>query len=109
MITFEHFETIELRIGTVIKAEPFPEARKPSIKIWVDLGAMGIKTSSAQLTVNYSPESLINKQVVCVTNLGSRKIAGFTSEVLITGFPDMDGNVVLCIPDKQVPNGVKLF
>jgi tRNA-binding protein len=110
IIPYEHFEQVELRVGTVVRAEPFPEARKPAIRLWVDFGqGIGIKQTSAQITVHYQPESLIGKQVVGCLNLGDKKIAGFKSEFLCTGFPDPDGAVVLISPDRAVPNGSKLF
>ncbi len=109
-ITYEEFSVVELRVGTVVRAETFPEARKPALKIWADFGPdFGIKQTSAQVTVHYTPESLIGKQVVGCLNLGVKKIAGFASEFLCTGFPDAEGAVVLISPDKPVPNGAKLF
>jgi tRNA-binding protein len=110
VIPFEHFTAIELRAGTVVKAETFPEAKKPAYKLWVDFGPeIGVKQSSVQITVHYKPEELVGRQVVGCLNLGSRKIGPFTSEFLCTGFPDENGAVVLIAPDKPVPNGAKLF
>ena len=109
MIAWTDFEKVELRVGTVVRAEPFPEALKPSIKLWIDLGDLGIKTSSAQITAHYTPHNLHGRQVVCVANLKPKKIANFFSEVLVTGFSDSMNDVVLCVPDKPVPNGSRLF
>lgn len=93
----------------MVQAEEFPEARNSSWILHIDLGPLGIKKSSAQITVLYTKEDLVGKQVVCVTNFPPKQIDKIMSEVLVTGFPDENGDVVLCIPDKQVPNGVKLF
>lgn len=109
-ISWEEFEKVEVRVGTVVRTEPFPEARKPAIKLWVDFGeGIGVRQSSAQLTAHYTAESLVGRQVVGILNLGSRRIAGFESQFLTTGFDDGTGGVVLCVPDKAVPNGSRLF
>jgi tRNA-binding protein len=109
MLTWEEFEKVELRAGTIVEAKPFPEARKPAYQLLVDLGELGLKRSSAQITVNYQPEELIGRQVMCVTNFPEKQIGKFISEVLVTGFADENGNVVLAQPGKKVPNGSKLY
>jgi tRNA-binding protein len=109
MLTWDEFIKVDLRAGTIVKAEPYPEAKKPAVKLWVDLGDLGIKQSSAQITQHYQSESLLGKQVVCVVNFPPKKIGSFTSEILVTGFPDNENHVVLCSIDKKVPNGARLF
>src|ERR1700752_4402207 len=110
IINYEDFEKVELRSGTVIKVEDFPRAKKPAYKVWVDFGPeIGIKQTSAQVTVHYTIESLIGRQVVGCVNLGTKNIAGFTSEFLLVGFPDEQGAVCLVTVDPKVPNGKKLF
>lgn len=109
-ITWQDFERISLKIGTIIRAEEYPEARRPAYIIHVDLGKeLGIKKSSAQVTERYKTTDLIGKQVVCVTNFPPKQIGKVMSEVLITGFPDDNGDVVLCTVDDPVSNGVALF
>ena len=110
MITWNDFEKIDFRAGTIAKVEPFLEAKKTAFKVWIDFGPhIGVKKSSAQLTGNYRLESLVGRQVVCVINFRPKQIANFISEVLITGFPDTAGEVVLTTIDKRVPDGAKLF
>lgn len=109
-IGWEDFEKVDIRVGTVVEAEPFPEARKPSIKLTVDFGReVGEKKTSAQLTDHYDPASLVGKQVVAVVNFPPKRIAGFKSEVLVLGVPDERGGVVLLSPDLTVPEGGRMF
>ncbi len=109
-LSFHEFERVDIRVGTIVEAEPFPEARKPTIKLRIDFGAaIGIKRSSAQITKHYKPEELIGRQVMAVVNFPPRQIGPVMSEVLTLGFPDEEGQVVLAAIDKKVPNGGKLF
>jgi tRNA-binding protein len=110
MITYADFEQVDIRVGRITRAEPFPEARKPAIKLWVDFGGdMGTKRSSAQLTRHYTPETLIGRQVLAVVNFPPRQIGKVLSEVLVLGVPDAEGEVVLIHPDHPVPTGGRLF
>lgn len=107
---FEDFLRLDIRVGRVVRAEPFPEARKPAIKLWVDYGAeIGVKASSAQITVHYTPEELVGRQVLGVVNFPPRQIGKFISEALVLGAPDATGAVVLLAPDRDVPIGGRMF
>ena len=109
-ISYSDFERVDIRVGTIVDAQPFPEARKPALKLVIDFGAeIGTKHSSAQLTVHYRPDQLIGRQVLGVVNFPPRQIGPFMSEVLTLGLPDDEGAVVLLKPDFKVPNGGKLF
>jgi tRNA-binding protein len=109
-ISFDDFQKVDVRVGTIVEAQPFPEARKPSIKLVIDFGPeLGTRKSSAQLVKHYKPEELIGRQVAAVVNFPPRQIGPMMSEVLTLGFPDEEGSVVLLAPDKKVPNGGRLF
>jgi tRNA-binding protein len=109
VITYEEFERVELRSGTIVKVEEFPRARKPAFKVWADFGPeLGILHTSAQVTVHYTPESLIGRQIVGCVNLGEKNIAGFLSQFLLLGFADSNDATCLVTPDPNVPNGQKL-
>ncbi|MEX0591550.1 MAG: tRNA-binding protein [Xanthobacteraceae bacterium] len=109
-ISFDDFRKIDVRVGTIVAAGPFPEARKPSIKLTIDFGPeIGARNSSAQLVKHYKPEQLVGRQVAAVLNFPPRQIGPMRSEVLTLGLPDEDGGVVLIAPDKKVPNGGRLF
>lgn len=109
-ITFDDFMKVDIRVGSITRAEPFPEARKPAIKLWVDFGGdLGIKKSSAQITAHYDPDSLVGKKVMAVVNFPPRQIGPVMSEVLVLGVPDDAGEVVLLRPDLDVPTGGRLF
>ena len=109
-IIWEDFEKVDVRVGTVVEAKPFPEARKPSMKLMVDFGPeVGTRKTSAQLTVRYEPEGLVGRQVLAVINFPPKRIAGFESEVLVLGVPDGNKDVVLLSPDHRVPPGGRMF
>lgn len=108
-ISWEDFQKVELRLGTILHAEPNTGAHKPAYILDVDLGPLGIKRSSAQITAHYMPEQLIGRQVLCVCNFPPKRVAGVRSEVLVTGFHDAEGRVVLCSVDHPVPNGTALL
>ncbi|MEF2073277.1 tRNA-binding protein [Consotaella aegiceratis] len=109
-IGFDDFLKVDVRVGTIVSAEPFPEARKPAYRLTIDFGApIGVKKSSAQITVHYSPDDLVGRQVMAVVNFPPRQIGPMMSEVLTLGVPDEAGEVVLLQPTKPVPNGGRLF
>lgn len=107
-ISWQDFKKVELRAGTVIRVEDFPEAKHPAFKLWIDFGEYGIKKSSSQITKLYKKEDLIGKQVVCVTNFEGKQVGKFMSEVLTTGFVVGKEDVVLCIPERAIKNGTRL-
>jgi len=109
MATYDEFKKIEIRAGTVVRAEAFPEARKPAVKMWIDFGKLGIMTSSAQITRRYTAGELVGSQVLAVTNFPPRKIAGFTSQVLVLGAVPEEGDVVLARPDREVAPGSRVL
>ena len=108
-IAFEDFMKIDIRVGTVVKAEPFPEARKPALKLWVDFGdKIGVKKSSAQITQHYTIEGLIGRQLMAVVNFPTRQIGPMRSEVLVLGVADLEGEIILLSPNQDVPNGGRM-
>lgn len=109
-ITYDDFQRVDIRVGRIVRAEPYPEARKPAIKLWVDFGPeIGEKRSSAQLTRHYTPEGLLGRMVMGVVNFPPRQIGKVMSEVLVLGVPDAEGEVVLLAPDQDVPLGGRMF
>ena len=109
-IVYADFEKVDIRVGTIVAAEPYPEARKPAYKLQIDFGPeIGIRKSSAQITVHYTPAELVGRQVMGVVNFPPRQIGKFRSEVLTLGVPDADGAVILLSPDKPAPNGARMF
>lgn len=107
--SYDDFLKLDIRVGTVTRAEPFPEARKPALKLWVDFGAgIGVRRSSAQITAHYRPEDLVGRQVLAVVNFPPRQIGPVLSEVLVLGLPDPQGAVVLIGPDRPVPDGGRM-
>ena len=110
LIGFDDFLRVDIRMGTIVSAEPYPEARKPSLKLAIDFGeGIGVKRSSAQIAALYTPEELVGRQVAAVVNFPPRQIGKFMSEVLTLGFPDGDGDVVLVAVERAVPNGGKMY
>ena len=109
LIDMADFLKIDIRVGTIVAAEPFPQARKPAYRLTIDFGPVGLKKSSAQVTRHYACEDLVGRQVAAVVNFPPRQIGPFMSEVLTLGFPDADGEVVLAIPDRPVPDGGRLY
>ncbi len=108
-ITFDDFLKVDIRKGTVVQAEPYPEARKPAIKLWVDFGPeLGVRKSSAQITAHYTPEGLVGRAVLAVVNFPPRQIGKFMSEVLVLGLSDADGDIVLITPERDVPDGERM-
>lgn len=107
--SIDDFERLDIRVGTITRAEPFPEARKPAFKLWIDFGELGEKRSSAQITQHYDPATLPGRQVLAVVNFPPRQVGKVRSEVLVLGLPDESGNVVLIRPDLPVPDGGRMY
>ena len=110
MITFDEFLMVDIRVGTIVRAEPFAEAHTPAVKLWVDLGPeLGTKKTSAQITAHYEPDAVVGRQVAAVVNFPPKQIGTFMSEILVLGFPDGSGEVIMIGPDHPVPNGGRMF
>lgn len=108
-ISWQQFEVVELRVGTIVRVEPFPQAHRPAYQVWADFGGdIGIKKSSAQITELYTPQELLGRQIIGVVNFPPKQVANFMSEFLLTGFYNADGAVVLAVPEREVPPGEKL-
>ncbi|ERT04026.1 protein CsaA [Lyngbya aestuarii BL J] len=107
--TYEDFLKLDIRVGKIIKADVFPEARKPAYKLWIDLGELGVKKSSAGLTKLYKPQDLINQKIIAVTNFSPKQVANFISEVLVLGVVMDEGKVALVQPNQEVPLGLRIF
>ena len=109
-IDFDDFLKVDIRVGTITRAEPYPEARRPALKLWVDFGeTIGVKKTSAQITRHYDVKELVGRQVAAVVNFPPKQIGKFLSEILVLGFPDEDGEVVMVRPDRPVPDGGRLY
>lgn len=109
MISYDDFARVDMRVGRVLRAEPFPEARRPAFRLWIDFGELGVKRSSAQVTAHYSASDLVGRQVVAVTNFPPKQIANFISEVLVLGAPSDAGEVVLLSPEREIPDGGRVY
>ena len=109
-LSFDDFLKVDIRVGTIVKAEPYPEARRPAYKVWVDFGEpIGVKKSSAQVTAHYALDELVGRQVAAVVNFPPKQIGKFMSEILVLGFPDAEGEVVLLTPERKVPDGGRMY
>ena len=109
-IGFDDFLKVDIRVGTIVRTEPYPEARRPAIKVWVDFGEkLGLRKASAQVTAHYAPQGLIGRQVAAVVNFPPKQIGKFMSEILVLGFPDAGGEVVLVVPERRVPDGGRMY
>jgi len=109
MVSCEEFVKIDIRAGTIVRSESATGVKKPAIRLWIDFGPLGVKKSSAQIAHHYTPDELLGRQIICVTNFPPKQIGNFLSEVLVTGFADENNHVELSSVDKKVPDGAKLF